>query len=236
MSQEPPIDTPMSRVSTAPVTAPVPIDAVATTVMPAPTVIENTIAEPAESLDGGYAHLFEETVVRSVEEAAVRPPDESDEVEPGKAGDLDGDHDGLTIMSGDLAKLRAAGKSTATTPSEAPTALEARELHLELSTGDRESLAQPVLIGRSPSATRVSSGQVPRLVTITGDQDISRNHAEFTLQGGTAVVTDLHSRNGTTVIMPGKPPQRLRAGEPTPVLVDTVVDLGGGITVTVRES
>jgi pSer/pThr/pTyr-binding forkhead associated (FHA) protein len=81
----------------------------------------------------------------------------------------------------------------------------------------------------------VSSGALPRLVTIPGDKDISRNHAQFAVEGGTVVVTDLHSRNGTQVIMPGKPPQQLRQGEPTAVIVGTVVDLGGGVTLTVRE-
>ena len=47
------------------------------------------------------------------------------------------------------------------------------------------------------------------------------------------VVTDLHSRNGTHVVAPGKAPVKLRAGEPTPVLAGTVVDLGGGWTLQV---
>jgi hypothetical protein len=53
------------------------------------------------------------------------------------------------------------------------------------------------------------------------------------VEGGTIVVTDLHSRNGTTVVQPGRPPVKLRGGEPTPVLVGTVVDLGGGFEITV---
>jgi len=56
---------------------------------------------------------------------------------------------------------------------------------------------------------------------------------QFAVEGGTVVVTDLHSRNGTTIALPGKPPQLLRQGESTSVLVDTVVDLGGGVTITV---
>ena len=45
----------------------------------------------------------------------------------------------------------------------------------------------------------------------TADQDISRTHARVALEGGTVVVTDLHSRNGTLVALPGKEPQKLRA-------------------------
>jgi hypothetical protein len=93
-----------------------------------------------------------------------------------------------------------------------------------------------VIVGRAPSVSKISGGQIPRLVTLTGNDDISRNHAQFAVEGGTVVVTDLHSRNGTTVILPGRPPQLLRAGEPTSVLVDTIVDLGGGLTLTVKES
>ena len=53
------------------------------------------------------------------------------------------------------------------------------------------------------------------------------------IPNGTVVITDLHSRNGTHVVAPGKPPVKLRSGEPTPVLTGTVVDLGGGWTIQV---
>src|SRR5690606_29858142 len=106
---------------------------------------------------------------------------------------------------------------------------------LELSTGGREELEGAVIVGRAPSATRVSAGNIPRLVTMnTPNQDISRTHAQIALEGETVVVTDLHSSNGTFVIVPGRPPQKLRAGEPTPVVVGTVIDLGDGATLTVR--
>jgi len=107
--------------------------------------------------------------------------------------------------------------------------------HLELSGGGTEPLASTVLVGRAPSVSKISGGQIPRLVTLTGSDDISRNHAQFSVEGDTVVVTDLHSRNGTSIILPGRSPQLLRAGEPTSVLVGTVVDLGGGVTLTVRE-
>ncbi len=134
-------------------------------------------------------------------------------------------------MSGDLNR----GDTRGGPSDDAPRVPESRQLFLELSTGGREALTQPILVGRAPSVSKVSSGLVPRLVTIPGDKDISRNHAQFALEGDTVVVTDLHSRNGTAVILPGKPPQLLRQGEPTAVLVGTVIDLGGGVTLTVRE-
>jgi pSer/pThr/pTyr-binding forkhead associated (FHA) protein len=66
-----------------------------------------------------------------------------------------------------------------------------------------------------------------------GDPDISRSHLRLTVEGGTVVVTDLQSRNGTTVVQPDRAPVKLRAGEPTPVLAGTVIDLGGGCTMRV---
>ena len=113
----------------------------------------------------------------------------------------------------------------------------AARVFLALSSGTREPLTQPILVGRSPSVSQVSGGQMPRLLTVgTPDQDISRTHVRFVLEGGTVVVTDLHSRNGTLVVLPGKEPQKLRAGEPTSVITGTVVDLGGGATLTVEET
>jgi pSer/pThr/pTyr-binding forkhead associated (FHA) protein len=67
---------------------------------------------------------------------------------------------------------------------------------------------------------------MPRLVTIEGDPDVSRSHVRVALEGDTVVVTDLRSRNGTSVVLPGKPPQLLRADEATPVIPGTVIDLG----------
>ncbi len=90
-----------------------------------------------------------------------------------------------------------------------------------------------MLVGRAPSAP--AGGPASRLVRLEGDGDISRNHARVAVEGGTVVVTDLGSRNGTIVRIPGRPAQKLREGEPTPVLVDTVIDFGGGIEVSVRE-
>ena len=184
----------------------------------------------ARPTDAGYDYLFGETMYRTVADAAVRDP-EPDAAPAAEA--RAGDHDGMTIMTGDLKKLRGSRKAPAA--DAAPPAPPQAELYLELSTGTRESLSQPVLIGRAPTASKVSGAALPRLVTIPGDKDISRNHAQFAVEGGTVVVTDLHSRNGTQVIMPGKTPQQLRQGEPTAVIIGTVVDLGGGVTLTVRE-
>jgi hypothetical protein len=235
-----------------------------------PDIHEPVVPESAP----GYDHLFGATMMRSVEQAAIRPID-ADEVDEAPAAPtsktielpafltgpnpdtlrpasrtpaasaptapaplpLDpasGDHDGLTVMSVDLKKRRVPGtdvRSAGAAPIPA-----APLLSLLLPSGGREPLTQPVLVGRAPSVSKVSAGKVPRLVSVgNADQDISRNHVQFDVEGDTVVVTDLHSRNGTMISLPGKAPQKLRQGEPTAVIVGTVVDLGGGIALTVCE-
>jgi hypothetical protein len=156
---------------------------------------------------------------------------------PDALPELDGDHDGLTVASVDLRRLRAeratrqgpaAPARSVPGPDPAPTS------SLRMPDGSIEAIGTEVVLGRSPSVSQVSGVRLPRLVTIgAGDPDISRNHLRVAVEGDTVVVTDLHSRNGTHVVAPGRPPVRLRAGEPTPVLTGTVVDLGGGWTIQV---
>ncbi|MET4703834.1 FHA domain-containing protein [Frigoribacterium sp. UYMn621] len=190
---------------------------------------EATPDTPAE----GYDYLFGATMFRGVAEAAVQesPPEEVPTTE------LAGDHDGHTVLTSDIAKLRAERRAARGASTPPPAIPPAARVFLALSSGTREPLTQPILVGRSPSVSQVSGGQMPRLLTVgTPDQDISRTHVRFVLEGGTVVVTDLHSRNGTLVVLPGKEPQKLRAGEPTSVITGTVVDLGGGVTLTVEET
>jgi hypothetical protein len=201
-------------------------------VAPAPGSSDVSAAAAATSTN---EPVSEETVMRDVDDAhgTNAPADDAGVPATAAVAQLEGDHDGETIMSGDLVGRRAA--RSAGVGDVAPRVPEARAMFLVLSTGTREPLTDTVIVGRAPSVSQVSSGRVPHLVTVPGDQDISRSHAQFTLEGDTVVVTDLHSRNGTSVVLPGKAPQLLRQGEPTAVLVNTVVDLGGGITVTVTD-
>ncbi len=190
----------------------------------------------------GYDHLFGATMMRGVEQAAVRPVDADADAEREAGADGEGDagvddfdtdrHDGLTVLSGDIRKLRDSRRSARLLP-EAAVALPP-VMYLLLPNGVREPLGQPIVVGRAPGVSKVSGGQIPRLVSLGGaDQDISRNHVRFTVEGDTVVVTDLDSRNGTLIVLPGKPPQKLRGGESTSVIVGTVVDLGGGVTLAV---
>ena len=193
----------------------------------------------------GYDYLFGETIVRTVEDAAIRSDEAVDELPNGSppsgellvelSVELAGDHDGKTVIGLDREARKAARRARAQV-SAAHSPVSGPRLYIDLSSGDSEELDQPILIGRAPSVNKVSGGNLPRLVTITGpDQDISRNHVQVSVEGGTVVVTDLHSRNGTMIILPGRPPQQLRAGEPTAVIPGTVVDLGAEVTFAVRE-
>ena len=91
------------------------------------------------------------------------------------------------------------------------------------------------MVGRAPSVTAVPSLRGARPVTLTSaEDDISRSHVAVAVEGDSVVVTDLHSRNGTMIVLPGTSPQKLRSGEPTTVVLGTVIDLGSGATLTVE--
>ena len=177
----------------------------------------------------------EDTIAAPVTPARAMPPVE----DPPSTAELDGDHDGLTVASIDLRRLRAeraarGGGSEGAPVAGAAVVASAPVSNLRLPDGSVEPIGHEVVLGRAPSVSQVSGGRIPRLITIgAGDPDISRNHVRVAVEGDTVVVTDLHSRNGTHVVAPGKPPVKLRAGEPTPVLAGTVVDLGGGWTLQV---
>lgn len=150
------------------------------------------------------------------------------------------DHDGMTILSSDLARLRdrlPAWSQDAVPgpfPAPAPAPLPAR---LVLSTGLVVALDRAVLLGRAPQVARVTNRELPRLVTVPSpNQDISRTHAEVRVEGEHVVVTDLDSTNGVHVSRPGEGVRRLHPGEPSVVGTDEVVDLGDGVTFTVERS
>ncbi|MEV8215097.1 FHA domain-containing protein [Leifsonia sp. NPDC077715] len=199
-----------------------------------------TAAPVAETT--GYDHLFGATMVRSVEDAAVRPDEEEaappridlpgfiTDSFPPAAGRMEGDHDGLTVMSGDLPQRSGSDRSE-----PVPAAPERLEYALLLSDGRREPLSVPIVVGRAPNVSAVPSLRDARPVTLTSaEDDISRSHVAVAVEGDSVVVTDLHSRNGTLIVLPGASPQKLRSGEPTTVVLGTLIDLGSGVTLTVE--
>jgi hypothetical protein len=103
---------------------------------------------------------------------------------------------------------------------------------LRLSVGDEITLDRDVVMGRSPRAdfTGADGEERPHVVRLpSADGDISRTHLRVSLDGWHVLVTDLNSTNGTLVSMPGRDPEQLRPGEPTPIQPGTVVTLADGI-------
>jgi hypothetical protein len=102
------------------------------------------------------------------------------------------------------------------------------------SDGGTAELDRAVLVGRAPDASR-SSFKDPRLLTVQSPgHDISRSHVQVAPDGWQIVVTDLQSTNGTTLIRPGGyDQQRLTPGEPVPVQLGSVLELGDGVSVTI---
>jgi FHA domain len=105
---------------------------------------------------------------------------------------------------------------------------------LRASDGSTAAVDRPVLIGRAPSAGR-SISRSPRLMTVSSpNYDISRTHVQVAPEGWQIVVTDLNSTNGTVLVRPGAADrQQLAPGEPVPVQLGSVMELGDGVSVLI---
>jgi hypothetical protein len=215
-----------------------------------PAASEHTLARATsdsatESTD--YDYLFGATVYRSVHDAVVEPESVDSDL-PGSPSDdfgatanatIAGDHDGETMFVSKHDRIRARGARGAAVsePSASEPPPPAPQPVVVLSTGATHHLDTPLVLGRAPSVSGVPAAELPRLVPLTGgDHDLSRNHVRVEVQGGTVVVTDLNSKNGTTVALPGSGPVRLRGGEPTPVIAGTAIELGGVVTIMIEET
>lgn len=101
--------------------------------------------------------------------------------------------------------------------------------------GAEAQLDAPVVIGRAPSADR-STAENPRLMTVLSPgHDISRTHAQVEPDGWEIVVTDLHSTNGSAVVLGGPEivRRRLAPGESMVVPLGSVLELGDGVSVAI---
>jgi FHA domain len=105
---------------------------------------------------------------------------------------------------------------------------------LRASDGSTAEVDRPVLIGRAPSGDR-SSSRSPRLMPVPSpNHDISRTHLEVAPDDWQIVVTDLNSTNGTVLVRPGAVDrQQLAPGEPVPVQLGSVMELGDGVSVLI---
>lgn len=103
---------------------------------------------------------------------------------------------------------------------------------ITMSTGDVIDLVRPAVVGRNPKVEGRLPSEVPQMLKLDVGQALSRSHAMIRLEGWQVLVEDLGSANGTVVTLPGRPPQRLHAGEPVLIESGAVIDLGGEVTGT----
>jgi len=196
-------------------------------------VAGETMGEPT-ALEDPFDPLWGATVLNP--QASASPPPLPEPIA------RPGDHDGETITHAQMQALRAtsgAGVSGAVAPGTvgatgAAVSAASGEGWLELSTGDRVELDRPVVIGRRPRAVRVT-GALPHLVAVPSpQQDISRSHLEVRREGDATLVIDLDTTNGTVLHRAGTVPVRLHPNDPTILIEGDVIDLGDGVTATVR--
>ncbi len=96
-------------------------------------------------------------------------------------------------------------------PQRAPRPLLGR---LRLPTGETVPLDRGVVLGRKPVPVNPHA-PLPHLVAVPQEHGfVSRMHLQIELDGWLVICRDLGSRGGTTLTMPGRPPERLRAMEP----------------------
>ncbi len=197
--------------------------------------------------------LFGETHLASVEEAAVRAPDDAAAADvaaperfspqPGDGapvGSLDeGDHDGDTLSIEQLRALEGAGAVTVAGTSPHPGGLIASvpgstsRAVMTVSTGETVLLDRGAIVGRRPRLTRVQGLTAPSLVTVPSpNQDISRNHVEIRLEGHSVLAVDLDTTNGTLLCRGAAEPVRLHPGEGTLLVSGDQLDLGETVTLS----
>ena len=104
---------------------------------------------------------------------------------------------------------------------------------LRFSTGDVVTLDKGVVMGRAPQPPAGEGRDRPHVMQLpSGDRDISRTHAEVSLDGWLVFVEDLGSTNGTVVRLPGQPPIELRPHDPQLIEPGTAVSLTDEISFT----
>lgn len=102
---------------------------------------------------------------------------------------------------------------------------------LRFSDGSTQTIDSPMVIGRAPKLEGAISGETPRLVKVSSpDGDISRVHVELAIEDWQVRVMD-RSVNGTTVTLPGRPPQRLHPRAPFLIVPGSVIHLSEDLTI-----
>ncbi len=100
---------------------------------------------------------------------------------------------------------------------------------LLLSSGGAIPLDRDVVLGRAPFVVDPDGSHV--ISVPSPNNDISRSHVRFGIDGWLVQVTDLGSTNGTLVTVPGQQPVRLRPHDPFTILPGTTISLADEVTV-----
>lgn len=107
-------------------------------------------------------------------------------------------------------------------PAEIPVVFE-----LLLDDGEKWTLAASNIIGRAPSSGEDSVGDAQLIEIVDPSQSVSKSHARLVIESGVASVVDLHSTNGTVVVLPD--------GERVSVDPDSRVTIPAGASVEIGE-
>lgn len=105
---------------------------------------------------------------------------------------------------------------------------------VRLPDGDTVPLDRGVVLGRQPTAPP-ETVDWPHLVRVPQDLSyVSRTHLRLELDGWLVLATDLGSRSGTTLRVPGRPPERIRAHQPYVWEPGQVLDLADSFEIEYR--
>lgn len=142
-------------------------------------------------------------------------------------------HDGRTVLRSSLPPV----PDEATTRREAPEQPAPRRpstFAFRVRDGQPYPLDVVHYVGRNPKQPRIPLDEPVRLFSVASPSKlVSSTHVELRQQGESVVVTDLRSTNGTSVILPGRDWQRLRAGQGVAVIPGTLIDIGDGVVLEI---
>lgn len=194
--------------------------------------------DPGDAADAGHADHDGHTTFRPASPAPTGPPMRPSTGRPtgpptgpptgspaGSRGDPaghhlhQGTHETVLAVRCPVGHMTAAFTPTcrvcgAAVPPQEPQRLPRPQLGLvRLPDGDTVPLDRGVVFGRRPTADAESTAW-PHLVRLPqGSSYVSRTHLKLELDGWLVLATDLGSRGGTTLRVPGRTPERIRAHE-----------------------
>lgn len=103
---------------------------------------------------------------------------------------------------------------------------------VQASSGETAELSSSMYIGRAPTVPPTET-HAAILAVPSPRQDISRTHCKLEVRDWVIYVTDELSTNGTQIQdRPDSEPRRLNPGEPTPLQIGSLIDLGDGVVIT----